>query len=92
LASRYHGKSGHASGGFKHSRHGRDAENHFRERRRPKYLFSGLTKCGCCGGGYAMISADLAGCSTARNNGTCNNRKKLDLPNFRLCHINRGAW
>ncbi len=29
-----------------------ETENHFRERRRPKYLFSGLTKCGCCGGGY----------------------------------------
>jgi site-specific DNA recombinase len=54
-----------------------DAENHFRGRRRPKYLFSGLTKCGCCGGGYSMISADLVGCSTARNKGTCNNRKNI---------------
>lgn len=52
-------------------------ENHFRERRRPKYLFSGLTKCGCCGGGYSMISADLVGCSTARNKGTCDNRKNI---------------
>lgn len=56
---------------------GREAENHFRERRRPKYLFSGLAKCGCCGGGYAMISADLVGCSTARNKGTCDNRKNI---------------
>lgn len=56
---------------------GREAENHFRDRRRPKYLFSGLTKCGCCGGGYAMISADLVGCSTARNKGTCDNRKNI---------------
>ena len=54
-----------------------DAENHFRERRRPKYLFSGLTKCACCGGGYSMISADLVGCSTARNKGTCDNRKNI---------------
>ena len=52
-------------------------ENHFRERRRPKYLFSGLTKCGCCGGGYSKISADLVGCSTARNKGTCENRKNI---------------
>nr|WP_281416985.1 recombinase family protein [Ancylobacter lacus] len=54
-----------------------ETENHFRERRRPKYLFSGLTKCGCCGGGYSMISADLVGCSTARNKGTCDNRKNI---------------
>ncbi|HWJ72993.1 MAG TPA: recombinase family protein [Kaistia sp.] len=54
-----------------------EAENHFRERRRPKYLFSGLTKCACCGGGYTMISADLVGCSTARNKGTCDNRKNI---------------
>lgn len=37
-------------------------------RRRPKYLFSGLTR---CGGGYSAISATLIGCSTARNKGTC---------------------
>ncbi len=43
-------------------------------RRRPKYLFSGLTKCACCGGGYPAISATLIGCSTARNKGTCDNR------------------
>ena len=54
-----------------------ETENHFRERRRPKYLFSGLTKCSCCGGGYSMISADLVGCSTARNKGTCDNRKNI---------------
>lgn len=54
-----------------------ESENHFRERRRPKYLFSGLTKCACCGGGYSMISADLVGCSTARNKGTCDNRKNI---------------
>jgi site-specific DNA recombinase len=52
-------------------------ENHLRERRRPKYLFSGLTKCACCGGGYTMISADLVGCATARNKGTCNNRRNI---------------
>ncbi len=54
-----------------------ETDNHFRDRRRPKYLFSGLTKCGCCGGGYAMISADLVGCSTARNKGTCENRVNI---------------
>ena len=59
--------------------HGRGAgvENSFRDRRRPKYLLSGLTKCGCCGGGYAMISASHVGCSTARNKGTCPNRQSI---------------
>ena len=46
-------------------------------RRRPKYLFSGLTKCACCGGGYSAISATLIGCSTARNKGTCDNRTNI---------------
>jgi site-specific DNA recombinase len=54
-----------------------EGENHFRDRRRPKYLLSGLTRCGCCGGGYAMISANLVGCSTARNKGTCDNRMNI---------------
>ena len=27
-------------------------ENTLNDRRRPKHLFSGLVKCGCCGGGY----------------------------------------
>ncbi len=50
---------------------------HFRDRRRPRYLLSGLTKCGCCGGGYSMISSALLGCSTARNKGTCSNRLNM---------------
>jgi site-specific DNA recombinase len=51
--------------------------NALHERRRPKYLFSGLTKCACCGGGYSMISVDLVGCATARNKGTCDNRRNI---------------
>ena len=54
-----------------------EAESSLHERRRPKYILSGLTKCGCCGGGYSMISADLVGCSTARNKGTCDNRNNI---------------
>ncbi|MHB1302415.1 MAG: recombinase family protein [Acidiphilium sp.] len=48
--------------------------NRLHERQRGKYLLTGLTKCGSCGGGYSMVSADLVGCSTARNKGTCDNR------------------
>jgi len=51
--------------------------NPLNRRRRPRYLFSGLIKCGCCGGGYSMISKDLLGCSTARNKGTCDNRLNI---------------
>jgi site-specific DNA recombinase len=45
----------------------------FWDRRRPRYLFSGLMKCGECGGGFVKISEHYFGCSTARNKGTCTN-------------------
>lgn len=51
--------------------------NFMNDRRRPKHLFAGLIKSGCCGGGYSMISKDLLGCSTARNKGTCDNRLNI---------------
>ena len=47
------------------------------ERRRPRHLFAELIRCGCCSGGYSMISKDLLGCSTARNKGTCDNRLNI---------------
>jgi hypothetical protein len=43
----------------------------------PKYVFSGLTKCARCGGGYTMISAELIGCATSRNKGACDNRTNI---------------
>ncbi|WP_109671066.1 recombinase family protein [Roseicyclus mahoneyensis] len=54
-----------------------DAPNPLNMRRRPKHLFAGLIKCGCCGGGYTLISKDLLGCATARNKGTCDNRLNI---------------
>lgn len=60
-----------------HSREDDCPTNPLSKYRRPKYLLSGLTKCGCCGGGYSMVSADLLGCSTARNKGTCDNRTNI---------------
>ena len=45
--------------------------NHFR---RPKYLFSGLTKCGECGGGYVMFWREKLACFNARSRSTCTNR------------------
>ncbi len=49
----------------------------FWERTRPKYLLSGLMKCAACGGSYTKISANLFGCATARNKGTCTNRLNI---------------
>ncbi|MDP0930222.1 recombinase family protein [Paracoccus onubensis] len=59
------------------SKRARPEGNPLTDRRRPKHLFAGLIKCGCCGGGYSMISKDLLGCSTARNKGTCDNRVNI---------------
>jgi site-specific DNA recombinase len=42
--------------------------------RRPAYLLTGLLRCGACGGGCSMISAQHYGCSNARNRATCDNR------------------
>ena len=46
----------------------------FNRARRPKYLFSGLTKCAECGGGYVMYWRDRLACFGARARGTCTNR------------------
>jgi len=45
--------------------------------RRPKYLFSGLTQCGSCGGGFVLSSHDLLTCFNARSRGTCTNRRSI---------------
>ena len=49
------------------------------DRRRPRYLFSGLLKCGCCGGGFSKVSQTQFGCSTARNKGKalCRNKRTI---------------
>ena len=46
------------------------------DRRRPRFLFSGLMACGCCGSGFSKVSKDSFGCSAARNKGAtvCTNR------------------
>jgi site-specific DNA recombinase len=54
------------------------------DRRRPKTLFSGLMKCGCCGSGFSKVTKDSFGCSAARNKGraVCTNMaliKQADL-------------
>ena len=56
----------------------------FWQQQRPKNLFSGLIKCGCCGGGFSMVSQTHLGCSTARNKGTCSNRKTIKREQLEL--------
>jgi len=41
----------------------------FWTKQRPRYLFSGLIRCGECGGGFSKSGATRFGCSTARNKG-----------------------
>ncbi len=44
---------------------------------RPTYLLSHLIKCGCCGGGFAMHNKTHLSCSTAKNKGTCSNKRTI---------------
>ncbi len=46
------------------------------ERRKPRFLLTGLVKCGICGGGFSTVGKDRFGCSNSRNKGTsiCTNR------------------
>ena len=48
-------------------------------RNRPRYLLSGLIKCGACDGGYSKINTTHYGCSASRNKGdsVCANRKTI---------------
>lgn len=54
-------------------------EDRFRQFRRPKYLFSGLTKCGQCGAGFIVHSREFLGCFGlgARDRGTCTNTLRI---------------
>jgi site-specific DNA recombinase len=56
---------------------GTQPKSGFWSHQRPKYLLTGLMRCGTCGGGYTKISANLFGCATARNKGTCDNRLNI---------------
>lgn len=60
-------------------RRGRNETTAFWERQRPKYLFSKLLKCGCCGGSISKISKQHYGCGAVRAKGTavCTNRRVI---------------
>jgi site-specific DNA recombinase len=53
---------------------GAEEARRFNQFRRPKYLFSGLTKCGECGAGFIVYSREQLGCFGTRDRGTCTNK------------------
>ena len=52
-------------------------ENHFRDRRRPRYLLSGLLVCDACGGSYVVCGDRYLNCSNYRYRGTCTNKLSI---------------
>ena len=45
--------------------------------RPPRYLLSGLIRCGECGGPMVMVDAKAYGCSVAKERGTCSSRLRV---------------
>jgi site-specific DNA recombinase len=54
-----------------------DEKPAWNKKKRPKYLLSGLLRCGSCGGPYAIASQGRYSCSNHRNKGTCDNGKGI---------------
>lgn len=61
---------------------GRSHGPHARQRK-PKHLFSGLLKCGCCGGGLSVKDRDHGRvrliCTRSRESGSCHNHRNFYL-------------
>ena len=53
-------------------------KGNFWNAQRPKYLLSGLIRCGVCGSGCSKSNHNRYGCSAARTKGTCSNRLKIE--------------
>ncbi len=56
---------------------GRNKRSGITATRRPAHLLSGLIRCGVCGGGMSLVGGTSYGCSTARDKGTCGNRRTI---------------
>ena len=50
-----------------------NADNTLNAAHRPRFLLSGLLRCGCCNGPYSISSRDRFSCSNRKQKGTCNN-------------------
>lgn len=62
--------------GLRSTQSGRKAPGYW-DRRRPRYLLSGLMRCGVCGGGFVNLNAERLGCAAARAKGTYANRRTI---------------
>jgi len=51
----------------------------FWEQQRPRYLLSGLMKCGHCGAGYTKYGRNRFGCAAARDRATCTNHLTIHI-------------
>ncbi|MGC1180082.1 MAG: recombinase family protein [Methyloceanibacter sp.] len=51
----------------------------FWELQRPRYLLSGLMKCGCCGASYTKYGLHRFGCAGARDRATCTNHLTIHI-------------
>ena len=49
------------------------SDNPLNRTHRSRYLLSGLLRCGCCGGDFAIVSKNRFSCSTRKRKGTCDN-------------------
>lgn len=49
-------------------------------KRRPKHLFSGMMRCGCCGHSMIIVREDEVECGGYRNKAVCQNRARVRLP------------
>ena len=52
------------------------------KRRRPKHMFSGLVRCGCCGATYTIKSQGRLACTAHRERGTCTNNRTVRVPDL----------
>lgn len=48
-------------------------------KQRPKSLFSGMIKCGCCGHGAGKVNAKEFGCFGAFSKGICDNKRRIPI-------------
>jgi site-specific DNA recombinase len=50
--------------------------------KRATHLFTGMLKCGTCGGGFIQVGKQYYGCANMRNKGTCGNRLTIKREEF----------
>ena len=55
----------------------RQRSNPLNTSHRPRFLLSGLLRCGCCGGGFTIVAKDRYGCATRKQKGTCQNNRTI---------------